>query len=127
MSWLGNRRVFIVLTDVSAIFSWLSSELKCDSGAAWPAVLVCSSGLCSYLGSYTKNIYGEKVFSKTKKFSQLRKKKATRLSQLAFLQRCRDKNIVPNFIQVQRAKQHLSHTSALRKATRRWLKRQLKQ
>ena len=40
LSWLsGNRRVFIVLANVSAIFSWLSSELKCDSGAAWPAYI----------------------------------------------------------------------------------------
>ena len=40
LSWLsGNRRVFNVLTDVSAILSWLSSELKCDSGAAWPTYI----------------------------------------------------------------------------------------
>ena len=41
MSWLsGYRRVCVnVVSDVSAILSWLSSELKCESGAARPAYI----------------------------------------------------------------------------------------
>ena len=41
LSWLsGNRRVCVkAVSDVSDILLWLSSELKCDSGAAWPAYI----------------------------------------------------------------------------------------
>ena len=41
LSWLsGNRRVCVkAVSDVSAILSWLSSEMKCDSGAARPTYI----------------------------------------------------------------------------------------
>jgi len=56
------------------------------------------------LKSLIKYLYGESILAKVNTFSKLRTSLAKNLSNLAFLKRCRDNNIVPKFL---RLKDHL--------------------
>jgi len=51
-----------------------------------------------------KYLYGKNILAKVNTFSKLRSSLAKKLSNLAFLKRCRDNNIIPKFLQL---KDHL--------------------
>jgi len=54
---------------------------------------------CGSLKNIIKYLYGESILAKVNTFSKLRSFLAKKLSNLAFLKRCRDNNIIPKFLQ----------------------------
>jgi len=61
---------------------------------------------------FNKYLYGESILAKVNTFSKLRTFLAKNLSNLAFLKRCRDNNIISKFLQL---KDHLKGIKKVKK------------
>ncbi|KAJ4437895.1 hypothetical protein ANN_13834 [Periplaneta americana] len=61
--------------------------------------------------SYIVHLYGEEMHRSIRKFEQLRKKTASALCSLAFLQRCRDQDTIPRFVVI---RHHVNSLAARR-------------